>query len=147
MISGGSEIDRRDRSILGETREITAIRNIQVDVVGLSENKGPVEVQFFFALRDQESELKYYRGQQENFDLDRGQWIFSTTEKRTTRQNEFFNRKRTDRGSKLVGWFVRVIQNNTIVGVAGSAPSYITTAGIPSEVDKNLGSLTASLNP
>jgi len=134
QLSGGSKIDRNWQTSWGSyDRDMTSTKVIEVEVSGIGTNKGPIKVEFFFAIKDEANGLRYFEGQNEKNDLDRGLWLFSTTATRNV-VNLAALGERYKSGEKIVGWLVRVIRDNTIVGVAASAPAFEKAASNPGEL-------------
>lgn len=135
QLSGGSRIDRNWQTSYGSyDRDTTSFKIIEVEVSGRGQSQSPLRVEFFFAMRDPDKGVRYFEGQEEASNATKGLYTFSTSVTRNDQRYVFLG-ERYKSGDKPVGWLVRVIRDNAIVGIAASAPSYEKVAGSPGELD------------
>lgn len=118
-------------------KNISTSKVMQVDVV-LAKPDGPeLKIEAFAFLKDRNGSrvsrapLKVMAGDEPNtytFDITsshvRERWVYADLG------------KVSESGDKVVGWIVRAVANNTIVGIAYSSESYREVAGNPAALEK-----------
>lgn len=111
-------------------RKETSTKNLLVEVAKVGAQPGPVEVEFFFVMREKGGKPFALASKPVTLPEGSGEAEFSGSAEAQRERWVYANISESS-GTSMTGWFVRVVRGSRIVGVAASSDTLLKPAGDP----------------